>query len=262
LGLDLSDLSFSLFCNFRSQFNNIGRAGPATNPRTSPMQNVSSNHSKNFHMPKNFLFFLVILLSNSCISSGNDGEQIKECFSKYKSAILTKDGNKGIECVDSATINFYSTTLHKSIEFDSLQIENEPAIEKLTILKVRQNFPEDSIMQMDGTSLLKSLINKGLAGNSNIAKYELGNAKIDNDSAIVEKIIEGKRTVFVFRFNKEKSVWRLSTFSAREHEIYNLGIQQSILKSKLSEHNFIIDFIETTSGMKLKENIWHPLKTK
>lgn len=213
-------------------------------------------------MPKDFHFFLFILLLNSCSSPNNDTEQIKKCFAKYKSAILTKDGKSGVECVDSATINFYSATLNKIIDFDSLQIENESAIDKYTILKVRQNFPEDSIMQMDGKSLLQSLMSKGLAGNSNIAKYELGNIKIDNDSAIAEKIIEGKRTSFTLRFNKEKSIWKISIFSPREYETYNWGIKLAISKSKLSEDNYILNYIETTSVSKLKIDIWHPLKAK
>ncbi len=213
-------------------------------------------------MSKGLLLFLIILLLNSCISPNNDNEQIKKCFAKYKSAILTKDGKNGVDCVDSATINFYSATLNKIIKFDSLQIENESTIDKYTILKVRQNLPEDSIMQMDGKTLLQSLMSKGLAGNLNIAKYELGNIKIYNDSAITERIIEGKRSSFTFRFNKENSIWKISIFSAREHETYNWGIKQAILKSKLSEDAYIQNYIETTSVSKLEINIWHPLKTK
>ncbi|MEO6732893.1 MAG: hypothetical protein ABIN01_16840 [Ferruginibacter sp.] len=209
-----------------------------------------------------FLFIISCLLLTSCKAPNNDNKQIKECFAQYRSAILNKNGNAGVECVDSTTINFYSATLYKIINFDSLQIESEQTIDKFTILKVRQNFPEDSIMQMNGKSLLRFLMNKGFAGNSQIAKYELGGIKIDNDSAIVERIVEGKLSPFIFRFNKEEGSWKLSIFSAREYEIYNWGIKQAIIKSKLSEDNYIENFIETTSGSNLKKNIWHPLKLK
>jgi len=211
-------------------------------------------------MSKSLLALLFIVLLYSCVSPNYDNEQIKQCFNKYKAAILNKDGTKGVECVDSMTLNFYSATLYKIINFDSVPIANEPTINKYTILKVRQIFTEDSIMQMDGKSLLRILMDKGFAGNNNIDKYELGNIEIDNDSAIVEKIIEGRKSPFTFRFNKEKSNWKLSVFSAREHDTYNRGIQQAILKSKLSEDNFILNYIENNSGSMLKKNIWHPIK--
>ena len=214
-------------------------------------------------MSKGFYYFTFMLLFNSCMSPTDDKGQIKKCFAKYKLAILTKDGENGVGCVDSATINFYSTTLYKIIKFDSLQIENEPAIDKYTILKVRQNFPEDSILQMDGKGLLLALMNKGFAGNLNIAEYKLGNIKIGNDTAIAEKVINGKRSPFIFRFRKESGSWKLCSFSPSEHEGYNWGIKQAISKSKLSEDNYILNYIETTSiSKKIKKNIWNPLTRK
>jgi hypothetical protein len=213
-------------------------------------ERVNCNRFKTSLMLKGFPFLLFVPFFNSCSSSINDNELIKKCFAKYKLAILAKDGKSGVECVDSATINFYSSTLYKVIKFDSLQIEKLPTIDKYTILKIRQNFPQDSIVQMDGKSLLLSLINKGFAGNSNIAEYELGNAKIINDSAIVEKVINGKRTPFIFRFRKEAKSWKLCTFSAFEQIGYNWGIKNAIVKSKLSEDSYILNYIETTSVSK------------
>lgn len=101
-----------------------------------------------------------------------------------------------------------------------------------------------------------------MGGNSNISLYDIGNIQIDNDTASVEKIIKGKGSQFVFKFYKENNGWKLSTFSPREQELYNWGIKQSILKSKLSEDRYILNFIETTSGKKLKNDIWNPLLTR
>jgi hypothetical protein len=213
-------------------------------------------------MSKSAILFFIVLFFQSCIFSANDNEKIRTCFANYKKAILNCQGKIGLECVDSKTIDYYSRTLRKVIEFDSLQIENELPIDKYTILKIRQNIPYDSIIHLDGKSLLESLINHGMAGNSNISLYDIGNIQIANDTATVEKIIGGKATQFVFKFYKENDDWKLSIFSPREHELYNWGIKQSILKSKLSDTEYILNYIDTTSKGELKKDIWHPLLPK
>jgi hypothetical protein len=213
-------------------------------------------------MPNRIILFFAVVFLQSCQFSEKDNEQIRKCFADYKKAIITHQGKLGIECVDSKSIDYYAVTLRKVIEFDSLQIENQPPIDKYTILQIRQSVPYDSILQMDGKNLLIYLIDHAKAGNGNISEYEIGNIQIDHDTATVEKIIKGKATQFVYKFYKENNGWKLSTFSPREHKLYNLGIKYSIIRSKLPEDQFILNYIDTTSKTKLKDNIWHPLPVR
>jgi hypothetical protein len=210
-------------------------------------------------MSKYVILSITVIFFHSCRLSSDENKQIRQCFATYKEAIIECQGNLGVECVDSKTINYYLQTLKKVIEYDSLQIEAEPTIDKYTILKIRQNIPYDSIIHLNAKSLLAHLINHGIAGNSNISMYDIGKVQISYDSARAEKVIGGKASNFFFRFHKENNSWKLSVFSPLEHELYNWGIKQAIIKSKLPEDLYILKYIETTSLSKAKNDLWHPL---
>jgi hypothetical protein len=213
-------------------------------------------------MLRAILLFFVLFYFSACNFSAGDNEQIKRCFANYKKAILSRQGKLGIECVDSKTINYYSQTLQKVIKYDSLQLETVSPIDKYIILKIRQNIPYDSIVRLDGKSLLANLINHGISGNLNISLYNIDDIQIEGDSASAEKVINGKRSPNRYKFYKEGNSWKFSVFSQSEYELYNWGIKQSIQKSNLSEDEFILNYIKTTSQHKLKDNIWHPLLIK
>ena len=209
---------------------------------------------------KKFFYILIISLFQCCSSSRTDSEKIKECFEKYKKAIVNQDGKIGIECVDSKTIAYYDNMIKKIRTSDSIEVEKETPYNKLTILKVRQSAKKESLLTMNGKDLLSYLITQGKAGSSTISEQEIDSIKIENNDATAERFVNGKRTPFAYAFYKEQNEWKL--YMAGLIPVHNSGLKYSISQSGLSENEYILKFIEQTSGSKPTNDIWNVLTSK
>jgi hypothetical protein len=210
-------------------------------------------------MNKFSTFLLAVLIFTSCKISGNDSDNIKICFSKYKKSISDRDGKSLLECVDVKTFSFYARSLNEAIKYDSLEIEKLSVFNKYMIFKIRQNISYDSILSLNARSLLQSLTDRGIESNFNMLRYELGDIRINGDTATVEKLMNGLPSNPDFIFVKEKGEWKICEFSLGQQKRYDAVLKQVIQESSLSENDYILKFIEKRSGKKLKEGIWRPL---
>ena len=64
-------------------------------------------------------------------------QQVKECFSRYKSAILNDEGEKAADYVDSRTINYYSKMLEVTKAADSAEVNRLNILDKLMVFTIR-----------------------------------------------------------------------------------------------------------------------------
>jgi len=190
---------------------------------------------------------VIIICCSVIFSCQSDTKQVKNCFNEYKEAIINHDGNEAINYIDTNSKNYYSNILEKVKDLDSFQLEQEPVLQKLTILRIRYRFPKEEILKMNGQTLLISLINKGMTNNGNIANSTLGKITINNNLAKAEKIVKNKKTPIVFLFHKENDSWKIGMNLS---SVFDIVLKQMLLDSGMPENDFLFKLLDSISSIK------------
>lgn len=186
----------------------------------------------------------------------NDKQQIRACFTKYKTSILNDEGDAAITCLDSRTLQYYQDISDKARQADSTEISNLELMDKLMVLTMRHRTSKEDLLNFDGKQLLKYSIQEGMVGKNSVANNELGEIIVEEDFAKGQLVASGYETPFYFHFYKEGE-WKLDITS-----IFDVGAEtfkNAVKGSGMDENEYILTVLEMVAGEKPADNIWDPI---
>ena len=192
------------------------------------------------------------------LQAQHDTTLIKQCYAGYKNAVLSDKGKEAVEFVDSRTIHYYSDILNKTRILDSIGVDKQTILDKLTILMLRHRATKEEIMHLDGRSLFVYAIERGMIGKNSVQQLSLGFIDINGNEALAEVIVGNKTTPLAFKFYKESGAWKMSIISVMPAG--NAAMKQVIKDSKKGENEFLINLLENVSENEVSPDIWKPLK--
>lgn len=188
----------------------------------------------------------------------SDEQQIRDCFSAYKSAILNDKGALAAEEVDSRTIKYYSDILSMSLTADSTVINGQGILDKLMILSIRHRTPKEDLLSFNGKDLFIHAIKEGMVGKNSVANNELGEVIINEDFGKGQLVANGVVAPMYFHFYREDSKWKVDLTS-----IFTAGataFKAMADESGQEENEYLFTLLELITGKKPTKAIWDPIK--
>ena len=190
-------------------------------------------------------------------SAQPDTTLVKDCFNKYKEAVLNDKGAAAYSVLDKKTIVYYNELLEKVKTYDSLKLEKESIINKVTILTMRHRATKEEIMKMTGETLFIYAIDKGMIGKNSVSNSSVGKVTITGDFAKGGMQVNGRDLPASYDFYKEDGTWKFNLTSL--FALGNMGFKRLVEQSGMSENEAIFSMLETVSGTKPSQSIWNPL---
>lgn len=202
--------------------------------------------------------FCTLLLLTTAGRAQNDTTAVRECFNRYKSAILNDRGEEAAGYVDSRTLQYYSTMLELVKHADSTTLSTYSFFNKLMVLIVRHRTTKEELEPMDGKALLIYAINSGMVGKNSVARNEIGTVTVDDSFATGQLVNDGKPTPLNFHFYREEGQWKLdltALFPTAE-----TAMKAMVVESGEPEDEFLLTLLEMTTGQKPDASVWQPLE--
>ena len=201
-------------------------------------------------------------------------KEIRDCFARYKTALLNGQGEKAVECIDNKTIIYYMFTDMKVMRHKREDVEKLPLLERIFVLSMRHQVPYAKLYELSQTDAVRRknlwpvgkayfiyAVDNGMIGKESVEKIELGKVFVDTvDGKKAKTMIssEGKTAPFGYDFVLDEGQWKidLTSFFPIAEEILKVTIQ----RSGMSENQFILAMLEKSTGKKPDNSIWDPPK--
>ncbi|MDP4184224.1 MAG: hypothetical protein Q8862_03560 [Bacteroidota bacterium] len=208
---------------------------------------------------KKLLFFLfgLLLISLNSFSQEVEKENIKKCYETYKKSLLNNDGKQAYACLDKKTRKYYDELLDKIKTYDSIQIEKESIVNKLSILTIRHRVPKDEILKMNGEGLFIYSIDYGFVDKGSVQHYELGTIEFRRKIAKAQMMSGNLPSFYKYLFYKQKNQWYINLTSL--HPMSNYALKKMIEELQQTEDDFILYSLASITRRNLDNSIWHPL---
>lgn len=204
--------------------------------------------------------FVLLLISFIGFGQTEDEKAVRNCFSKYKKAILESKGAIAAQHIDKNTVKYYQRILDKSIYADSLSLAKSNILDRMTVLSSRHRIKEDELLKMTPKSYFTYAIDQGMIGKNGVMNVSLGEVKTEGDFATAKILSGGKSTPMTFQFNKENGEWKLDLTSI--FKISAMALKKFLSESETSETEFILNALSVIIGEAPSEKIWQPIREK
>lgn len=214
---------------------------------------------------KNTIGLLLLML---CLISCNSEEKgIKECFETYKSNILISNGDKAVKCLNQTTLYYYSSILSKVRHAKKNTVYNLNIIDRLMVLKTRNQIPKDKINSFTTKSYISYAITNGMIGNKSVERLEFLKVKeIKDNEAKVRVKLSGTNIIIVFKFSKERSIWNEDgIWKINLKPLMAIGykaMKSQIASSGISEDQYVMGILQATNDGYVDLDIWKPTMEK
>jgi hypothetical protein len=196
-------------------------------------------------------------LALSAQGSQSEVESIRQTFLSYKAAILQRQGQSALSCVNRSTLQHYARMKALALEGQEKEIRQLTPLNKLIVLLIRHRVPVDDLRGMTSEELFIHGVNQGWIGKDSILDSDIGQLQVFGNDASAEYVMRGNPTQLKFRFTKEDGKWRIdltALMSMADH-----AMSMMIKEEGLEEDTLIISVIELVSGKKAPPTIWQPL---
>jgi len=209
---------------------------------------------------RKFLFIgILIPLTYSGYAQSKDTKSIQKCFENYKTALINKDGNSAVKCVDQNTLNYYSEMLKQGIYADSSTLASMNILDKMMIFTIRHRIPKELVLKMDVYDFFVYAVENGMVG-SDVSGFELKKVSISGYDAKSELQVDGKITPFGFAFHKEEKEWKIDLTSVFT---FSLAATENLVESyEMADYEFVFYLLEIITGKKPDASIWQALSKK
>ena len=185
-------------------------------------------------------------------------QKIIDCFEKYKTALVEKNGEKLARCVDQNTRDYYSKILDWVLTAKREEVENLPFMDRLQVLTMRFMVPAEQLRSMDGEKLLIYTIDNEMGGGKLAHRITPGTVTIDGNSGKMGVISYQRDSGMSFDFNKENGEWRMDLTSAFSAAKFALGL--ALRLSKMTENEFIFTSLkEMPNERQPDDDLWNPI---
>ena len=209
---------------------------------------------------KRFLLLLLLVAGSgvrpTTLKAQDDAAAINTCFRQYQEAIGAKNAAAALRYFSRNSFSFYDSVLHLARFADSLQLSSQGVMRQLLVLTLRVRVPHSEIRVMTGTSLLEYAINSGMIGNVGQSGTDLGEVRIDRDTAWAPLLVEGAETELKLRFIREHQ-WTLDLV----HLVASgeRGMEQMLREADVEPAAFIQMMLGRITEGKAIATVWQPL---
>ena len=170
---------------------------------------------------------------------------------------MNDKGPVAVSLLDSKTITYYGELLEMIKTYDSLKLDKQSPMNKVTVLSVRHRGTKDEILKMNGESLIVFAIDKGMVGKNSVANNDIGKITVTGDFAKGVLVVNDKPTPISYQFYKENGTWKFNLTSM--FPMGNIAFKRIIEQSGLPENEALLSMLEMASGTKPASTIWLPL---
>lgn len=189
----------------------------------------------------------------------DDIASIQQCFEDYCDAILSKDGSRTLELVDSRTIDYYDELARRAINATKIEMDNLEIIDKYAILLVRSRYSAKELQELDGESVFKFWVAEGSLNTGAIEKLSLRNVRGYSNRAKATSLHAGSRDM-EFSFSKEDGRWKVNLVAMTDQ--LNEPIKRMARESGLDEDSFLALLLEFADETQPTHAIWGALQSE
>ncbi|MCT4582962.1 MAG: hypothetical protein N4A35_16235 [Flavobacteriales bacterium] len=203
------------------------------------------------------LLFILVLLSVSCtIDKKKEEHAIKKTYEKYKTAILNKDGDTASSFLSISSLEYLDNIVYKALFLDSIELIEEPNINKLYILFARANSIDKD---MRGNKLFSKMINLGFMESNGYANTSISHITFYSSSAKAQVTQNGKeKEGLILEYFKENKTWKLNLFSKKFLKNVNYLLDNLAKENEMDINDFLISAINFSLNKNINSKIWHP----
>ncbi|MDR4505618.1 MAG: hypothetical protein MRK01_12660 [Candidatus Scalindua sp.] len=182
---------------------------------------------------------------------------VRGAFDNYKSSILDQDGSKAVQYVSNSTIEYYGKIMKSALTGEEEEVRNLSTIDKMMVILLRHRMDAEVLSHMTAEELFIHSVDKGWIGKDSVINSDIGKITESTDTATAVFINYGKETPLKYQFVKEQEQWKLDLTAVMP--LSDQAFKEVIESSNLDEDEYIFKILESISGEKLSEDIWHPL---
>lgn len=204
-------------------------------------------------MRNNLIIILLFFQSFFLYAQEQEIELINLSFKKYNTNISDNRNPEAITYINSKTIKYYDYLLSTVKNADSVKISALNLFDKYAVIACKYNTPKDKILNFNKKSFLL-----GAVGNLSLKNGELGNVKIDGNSAVADFVMIKKDLTVPIYFEKENDIWKLNFLPF--FKLGEKGLKEEAENYDLTENEFVLFLIKKGNYNAPKNNIWKPIE--
>ncbi len=211
----------------------------------------------------NIFHILIIFSLVLCSCSSGDSEEsnneneIRDCWSSYKSSILNGDGIIAVTYVSSSTLDYYGEMRDTALMANVSEVKNLSTTNMLMVLMLRHLVDRDELNAMTSEDLIIYAIEQGWIGEDSVVNSDIGKVTISENNAFAVYLMGGQETPFRYEFVKENGQWKLDIASLIPTT--NAVLKETLETNDIDEEEFIFLTLESMSGIKVSDDIWQPM---
>ena len=106
--------------------------------------------------------------------------------------------------------------------------------------------------------ILVHVINEGWVGKESVSGVELADIIVNGDMAVTKTMQGDSGAPFGFHFYREGDTWKINLTEMLK--VVNLIMQKQAIDVGVNEDEFILMLLEESTGKKIHESIWEPVR--
>lgn len=202
---------------------------------------------------------LVLFLSSVVLGSESEKKNVIKTFESYREAILSRNGERAYDLVDSNTKQYYADALEKVLTLPAPKTMELPLSNKMFVLRARQIISPQELKKMDGKGLFMYVVANSWIGEDVVTQRKI-RVKYLKEGVAKTHFLKGpnQEIPIGYSFRKEQEAWKIDLTSILP--MMDATFKQMITKMGINEEAFLFGFVETLSGKKVDHLIWRPIK--
>lgn len=202
--------------------------------------------------------FLLLLTAPFSFAQTKEKKKVRKTYEEYKAALLSDNGERASNLVDSRTIKYYDDMLGLVKTGDSATVDALPVLDKIMVFVIRHRVAREDILRFDGKAVFAEAVKKGMIDKSSAANNAIGEIVVTGDFAMAQILVDGKVIPSEFYFYKENKQWKINLTSI--FTVSSIAIKKIVEDSGQSENEFIFTLLEYASQKRPGPEIWKPVK--
>ena len=195
--------------------------------------------------------------SEPTVSEEQEKQQIIQCFTNYKSAILNDRGTEAVRYSDKNTIDYYAQVLQWVLTASREEGERLSILDKMQVLIMRLRVPAEQLRTMTAEELLVYSIDQGMVGKNGAATLDPGTVTVDGNFGKMTILSNQKDTGMSYHYNKENGEWKMDLTAVFPQT--RVALEAMAKQNDMSENSFIFTLIGTTSPIQPTDDLWVPI---
>lgn len=181
---------------------------------------------------------------------------VRQTWENYKKAILGKDGAAALALVNQTTVGYYGQMRTLALRATEAEVKALSVTNKIMVLSYRHRLSPEQLEAMNAEELFVHGVSQGWIGEQGVLRTTLGSVRVSGGVASGEAIVGGKATPLTYRFEREGGKWKIDL--AALMPVADIAMRAVIKELKVEEDQFILDILESLSGVKPSADIWKP----